>query len=285
LRIMIQDGCPVNGAAVTALVPLLPDVLPPICVSHGSNVIGKILPTTCPAAKKFEELWSYMMTTSLLARSIFKNLLPAGEKLQRSNEIRWYQWWEICKQIDLHFDDCVSVINHTDEFAEATRLSLREFLVPGVIETMRAQSSLISDIGLELVKLCYKQEGDGFECVTTYDHWYSVLSFLRAVANPDSQLALRAALLPTLHATVSSIVFGHVPVDVTNPAYVTLMEDTIATMLPVYEKMLYDTNNRMEFTINLHRTCRLFNWEFVCGTNILALENEFVQINRIPMAL
>ena len=88
---------------------------------------------------------------------------------------------------------------------------------------MRAQSSLISDIGVELVKLCYKQEGDGFECVTTYDHWNSVLSFLRVIANPDSHLAVRAALLPTLHATVCSIVFGHLPVDVINPAYLLML--------------------------------------------------------------
>ena len=40
----------------------------------------------------------------------------------------------------------------------------------------------------------------------------------------------------------------------------------------------------MADTLNLLRTCRIFNYEFAAATNILALENEFIQINRIPMA-
>ena len=63
-----------------------------------------------------------------------------------------------------------------------------------------------------------------------------------------------------------------------------MMELTIDKMIPVYEKMLYDTNYRMSDTISIFRACRLFNYNFVAKTNILALRNEFIHIHHIPLA-
>ena len=81
------------------------------------------------------------------------------------------------------------------------------------------------------------------------------------------------------------------PVGLANPniseedQYKILMQSAVDRILPVYEKMLYDSNNRMNETLQIFRAIRLFNYEFVASTNALALGNEWHQFNKIPKAL
>ena len=63
------------------------------------------------------------------------------------------------------------------------------------------------------------------------------------------------------------------------------MQSAVDRILPVYEKMLYDSTNRMNQTLQIFRACRLFNYEFVASTNALALGNEWHQFNKVPKAL
>ena len=47
---------------------------------------------------------------------------------------------------------------------------------------LRLELALIVDVGTNVVKLCYHQEGDGFLAPTSYDHWNSVMDEISNIA-------------------------------------------------------------------------------------------------------
>ena len=118
IRASISDGCPTNGSAMEQLKhPLmLPHILTPICISHSSNVVGKLMlrQENCPLplAKRFEEIWSQLLNTSPRARSLFQQ--HSHQTAKRSSDIRWFCWFEIIQQAYLHFDSVQHVIQHQD---------------------------------------------------------------------------------------------------------------------------------------------------------------------------
>lgn len=275
IRGLTSDGCPVNAAAIAVMRPLIETAMTPICISHASNVVGKIFKDSCPVAIEFESAWSQMMHTSGYAKSLFKRL--SGNTVLNENEVRWYSWCEIIIQIGDNMGACQDVIHCPDEFADASRRTLRNILVANS-DDLVLEIALIKDVGSELIKLCYFQEGDGFLCVTTFGHWEKILALLKILSDDRLPLANKVVLLPTLDLKAQGIAGP-------NPQlYARKMVETLRKVIPVYEKMVYDSSHRMEPTLALLRGLRLLNFEFVGNTNILALQTEWIQLCRIPAA-
>jgi hypothetical protein len=53
-------------------------------------------------------------------------------------------------------------------------------------------------------------------------------------------------------------------------------------MRPVHEKIFTDTNSRLQTSLNILRACRLFNYQFVAETSLLALQEEIDLLAVIP---
>ena len=49
--------------------------------------------------------------------------------------------------------------------------------------------------------------------------------------------------------------------------------------------MIFDTNNRMDSTLNMLRACRILNYKFFVSTPLNALIEEIEQLQRIPSCI
>jgi len=79
-----------------------------------------------------------------------------------------------------------------------------------------------------------------------------------------------------------SVVRNAADIAITIPQRDQLILDAAAKLLPVYQKMYYDTNARLENTLRTLCACRLSNYEFIAKTPLQALEDELVFINQLP---
>jgi hypothetical protein len=61
-----------------------------------------------------------------------------------------------------------------------------------------------------------------------------------------------------------------------------LKANTLVKGMIVLDKLRLDERQRLSQTLDVMRACRLFNYEFVSKTPLLALEGELVQLNRLP---
>ena len=129
---------------------------------------------------------------------------------------------------------------------------------------------------MHLVILSREQEGDSaLLCTTTYDQWHSVKDTLDAITNPNTSVADKMHLLPSIVDNANAL--GYNPELIDN-----LIQQTAARMLPVYTKMYGDTYGRLQKTLRILRACRLFNYRFIAQTDHLALEEELHQLPTIP---
>jgi hypothetical protein len=145
------------------------------------------------------------------------------------------------------------------------------------VRDLRMQLAIMRDAGGRLVKLCYGQEGDAaLQCCTTYDHWCTVMGELSNICNPNIPAAEKLLLLPSVVESATAIE----PEQAAERSI--LIQGAAARMVPVSEKMRYDFDNRLAFTMRVLRACRLFNWEFVAKVPFLALEAEMEHIVYLP---
>ena len=61
---------------------------------------------------------------------------------------------------------------------------------------LRLELALIVDVGTNVVKLCYHQEGDGFLAPTSYDHWNSVMDEITNIAAVNKSVVEKLHYLP-----------------------------------------------------------------------------------------
>ena len=52
-------------------------------------------------------------------------------------------------------------------------------------------------------------------------------------------------------------------------------------MAPLYKKIIFDANYRMDSTLNILRACRILNYKFFASTPLNALIEEIEQLQRI----
>ena len=237
-RVAASDGCPVNGAAIINLgSPLmLPHLITPICTSHSASVVGKVLITgteyPLPKARQFESLWSQHMNVCPRARVLFR--LYSGEGAKRSSDIRWFCWYEIIDQAYEKSGSVRQVILHPDDFAQELREKLSILLQDDVVQDLRLELAIAKDVGCELVKLCYEQEGDApLLCVTTYNHWESVRTFLSNVTRPECPIEILRELLPSVAANVDEMA--------ANPQREAIIRQSAQRILKIHQKMTADS--------------------------------------------
>lgn len=247
---------------------------------RSTSVVGKILTrkTDCPLAlaKKLEQVWSNLITTCPRARGIFR--LLAGVSAKRTSEIRLFCWHDIITQIYDYSAAVHAVITDPGDFAPELRGKLRDLIAPAVLTDLRMELAIAKDVGALLVKLCIKQEGDSpLLCTTTYIHWHSVLDNLRDISQPNTPIATKRALLPSVTQNATAIGGNAAAIDF-------LIDVQSQRMLPVYEKMRGDSEGagRLVRTLAILRACRLFNWEWVAATPLKALIDEMVHVTAIP---
>ena len=63
------------------------------------------------------------------------------------------------------------------------------------------------------------------------------------------------------------------------------LKGLIKKVAPLYQKMIFDTNNRMDSTLNMLRACRILNYKFFASTSLNALIEEIEQLQRIPSCI
>lgn len=279
VRCETADGCPTNLAAMNQLRNIYPHLLDLICAAHSANVVGKVMMTgpDCPTplAKRFESLWSQLMNQCPRARHLFK--IAAGEATQRSSEIRWFCWFEIIAQAYKNSAAVRMLIFHDEDFASELRGSLREMLTPGVVEDLRMELAMATDVGDNLVKLSYRQEGDSeLLCATTYDHWTGVLHTLDRMTSPHTPADARAVLLPNVSANAAALAASP-------QQAIALVQVAAERMRLVFDKMQEDTTNRLQRTLHILRACRVLNCDFVARTPLPALQQELLLLEVIPL--
>ena len=101
--------------------------------------------------------------------------------------------------------------------------------------------ALSVDAGEKLVKLCYKQEGDGeFLCTTTYDHWNNVQETLREMTSANTDIVRLRDLLPNV-VTIAVSIHPNGPNHIRDQNYI--IRQNALKLLPIYQKMLYDSEH------------------------------------------
>lgn len=249
------------------------------CISHSSNCVGKQLLNVLPLAKRLQEKWSNMIEVSFRARQVFQEF--SHHKAFRGTEVRWYCWYETCKQIYDHSGAVDYVINHEDDFSESLRDDMKLMITPDNKNNLRMELAIAKDSGERLVHLCYYQEGDtAFLCSTTYDHWNTTLDFLRQVTSGNVDIDAKRLLLPSVAEIAESISDN---VNIQNQ----YIGEAAAKLLPVYEYMLNDSHatGRLGRTLRILRSCRLFHPKFIAKQNIDALREEFVHLQNIHICV
>ena len=221
-----------------------------------------------------------MMSTSDLAKKRFK--VYAQEAPVGTNEVRWFCWYENVKQIYTKSASVNQVIYDERVFAESLRGDMKAMLDnPQRRIELKMELALAVDSGDKLVKLCYKQEGDGeFLCTTTFDHWNSVQETLHEMTAANTDIARLRDLLPNVTEIAESI-HQNGPNHIRDQNYI--IRQNAIKLLPIYQKMQYDSNNRLARTLRIFRATRLFNYKFIASQNIITLQQELVHLLNIQI--
>ena len=63
-------------------------------------------------------------------------------------------------------------------------------------KVLKLELAMIIDVGTDVVKLCYQQEGDGFLAPTAYSHWQNVMLRLSNIADENVPIVEKFQYLP-----------------------------------------------------------------------------------------
>ncbi len=254
----IRDGCSTNTAALRILQPLFFKTCDIKCISHATNNVGIVLYESCTLAVKFINHFNNMLNTSPTARLKFRNLIRTEIK-RFSGDIRWYYLQDSATQIFKYWSQVISLIDDDDDFTPSIRTKLKSLLEEHQT-TIRLELSLFQDVAIPLAKLCYKQEGDGFLIPSTFDHWHDTMSLLFDYLEDRKQLE-------NVSKTASLIYPG----DVMNK--IEAIETTRVKITDCVQKMSDTTtkHDKLYFTLNIFRACRMLNYKFIAKTPIQSL--------------
>ncbi len=133
---------------------------------------------------------------------------------------------------------------------------------------LRLEIALINDIGLPLIKFCYKREGDGFLSPTTFDHWTRLIKSVKDMID-----------INPIYPKVDEVLAGlnNSP----NEKYI-MKTETLAKAIIVHQKLIFDTDHRLLVTIGVRRACRFWDYRFVTVTPMPALIEEMIHLERLP---
>ena len=180
-------------------------------------------------------------------RSLYKTL--TNQSLKKPSAVRWFVWFEMAKQIHYTFPSVEAIINHEDDFCPETRNKLR-FILEEYYTDLRLEIALIIDIGTDLVKLCYQQEGDGFLAPTSFDHWASVANKLSNISDEDQPVGDKLMFMPITDVLLMELIINVAERE-------EKFKELTRKIIPLHQKMVYDSDGRMYETLCILRACRL----------------------------
>ena len=82
------------------------------------------------------------------------------------------------------------------------------FILEEYYTDLRLEIALIIDIGTDLVKLCYQQEGDGFLAPTSFDHWASVANKLSNISDEDQPVGDKLMFMPITDVLLMELIIN-----------------------------------------------------------------------------
>lgn len=166
----MRDGCSTNNATLNLIKIISPTALDITCMSHGCNIFGSAVMKNCVVMGRFISRWSALLSVSTKARRKFRSLLPKGENIAQTSEVRWFADFEVACQVYKHWNDVIQVVNDPISFADESRRLLR-IMIQDDLQEIRLQLSVVHDKCASLCTLCHDIEGDGFISPIVYDLW------------------------------------------------------------------------------------------------------------------
>lgn len=264
-RSSTRDGASVNGAAMTNLRFLNTSCLDLVCLSHGSNVIGKIFATSCELADKSIKLWARLVESSAMVRRLF--LEQAGEIAERMSQVRWYCWHNIGEQIRKFYSIIRGIVINQNIGNDATRQQLDILLRHQELE-IKCELALQADLGTPLAQTCMGLEGDGFLAPITYQTWLWLhsrfMEFSDETVRPEVRVPILSDLLNELFPP------GDNELEIPRAE---LFQSTIQKGRPVVEKYFEDSNGRLSDTLAVFAPCQLFNFQSAADHTPNAIEH------------
>ena len=136
---------------------MCPSVEDIICSSHSGALAAECF--VCPIAKKYISYWSYLVTTSNIAKQLFK--LELDKNPYRKSKVRWCAEFDVSKEIAIAYPIVKNIIMREDiQFGEGIRDSMRT-LINNDEQILRTELAVLLDAGDILYNFIYKFEGDG----------------------------------------------------------------------------------------------------------------------------
>ena len=139
-----RDGASVNTKAIRLIKQsLCPSVEDIICSSHSGALAAECF--VCPIAKKYISYWSYLVTTSNIAKQLFK--LELDKNPYRKSKVRWCAEFDVSKEIAIAYPIVKNIIMREDiQFGEGIRDSMRN-LINNDEHILRTELAVLLDAG------------------------------------------------------------------------------------------------------------------------------------------
>ncbi len=122
------------------------------CLSHFLNNCGEKI--MAPTADAFLSAWSSIVSRSMVARSIIKDIIKEDPK--RLSMTRWYSWWEIANQVLLCWGFVPSIIAALDVAQVAIHgVEKLSSILAQNRQLLMVELAIIVDLASPLVKATY----------------------------------------------------------------------------------------------------------------------------------
>ena len=264
----IRDGCSTNNCTLSLLKVISTTALDITCISHGCNIFGSTVMKCVPLLGRFVRKWSTLLTVSTKATRKFRALLPCGENIFHTSEVRWFAEFEVACQIYKYWDHVESVLNDSTSFADDMRKSLKQIILENKSE-LRIQLSIVTDKCKVLCNMCHEVEGDNFISPLAYDLWIKMMDSFNSNDSPSLSSELRT--LYPFDDEMQQVVF----------------QRSIDNYLQSGRNKLKDDQaNRLHEVLMILRACRIFNYKFISNqheeTLIVEDSGEFRYLNKLP---
>jgi hypothetical protein len=126
LHAACRDGAAVNGKAIRLIkqmtCPQMEDI---ICCSHSGALASNNF--DCSLAKKFVSYWSYLVTTSNVAKQLFREEL--GRNPQRKSKVRWCAEFDVSREIAVSYPIVKQIIMREVFFSAPIRLFVKSYII------------------------------------------------------------------------------------------------------------------------------------------------------------
>ena len=92
-----------------------------LCIPYSASVAGKKITESVHfnIDVHVQELWSYMMNVSPMARALFSEY--SHVQVKRHSAVRWFSYYEEISQLITHYASFKQVVFGDDDFAKETR--------------------------------------------------------------------------------------------------------------------------------------------------------------------